>query len=52
MSETVSVEKSVDVTVYEVLCECGEKLNFSVDVARDGDLCITVDEHECIQVEA
>ena len=51
MSEVVTIEQKlsveVEVSVYQVYCDCGENLDFSVSVDRDNDLIVNVAEHEC-----
>lgn len=46
-----SVEGELEVNVYAVICDCGAELDFDLDAYNDGDLRITVREHECVQKE-
>lgn len=51
-SVDVTKEGSFNVTIHEIVCECGERIDIaSLDADRDGDLIVTIGEHECIQSE-
>ena len=53
MSSYIQIEKTVDieVTVSEVVCDCGESLEYSVSADGWGDIKVSVEEHVCTQQE-
>ena len=48
MSDTVTIQKEVEVTIYQVTCsDCSKEVTFEVTADNDGDLRISVDRCGC-----
>jgi hypothetical protein len=49
MNVVIEIEKTIEVAVYEVSCECGQILKFKASADSDSDILVEVEEHICIQ---